>query len=179
MWRFSLLLLLLLLPSPSWAQTSCTPPAAAEGSPGCQPTLTAPQGGDLLMLWRPSLFPGSLGTVPFSTVPPFVFGTPWTGHMIYQSATGLSVATGSGDCGTSPALNSGSSDNLGRVTVGSSTNGGKCTITFAAAWANAPVCAVSDETSANAVRPVVTTTTLAITGTLTAGDSLSYRCAGF
>lgn len=93
------------------------------------------------------------------------------------AGTTPTLGSGSSDCGTSPAI--AGADGAGRVTVGSSTNGGKCTLTFSASWSHPPVCSVADETTATAVRPVVTTTTLAITGTLTAGDSLSYSCKGF
>jgi hypothetical protein len=91
------------------------------------------------------------------------------------------VATGSSDCGTSPAI--AGNDNVGRVTVGSSTNGGKCTITFATAWPHIPICSSYNETSptARSVTYAATTTTLTITSTstLTAADSLVYRCAGY
>jgi hypothetical protein len=88
------------------------------------------------------------------------------------------VATGAGDCGTSPSV--AGNDSVGRVTVGSSTNGGKCTLTFSAAWATAPVCTCHNETTAQLCRPVgASTTTVALTGTLTAGDKLAFHCAGY
>lgn len=98
-------------------------------------------------------------------------------HVTYSGSASPSVASGALDCGTTPAI--AGNDNLGRVTVGSSTNGGVCTLTFQTAWAHAPICQVFNETTANMLRPVVTTTTLAITGTLLAGDSVSYRCADY
>ncbi len=92
------------------------------------------------------------------------------GHQIYTGAT-PTLGSGSSDCGTSPAI--GGNDSAGRVTVGSSANGGKCTINFAVAWPNPPICSVSNETSANLVRPTAaSTTSVALAGTLTAGDSL-------
>lgn len=97
----------------------------------------------------------------------------------YQSGAAPSLASGAADCGTSPVLETNSNDMVGRITVGSSTNGGKCTITFANAWTVKPVCMVANETTANLLRPVTTTTTLALTGTLTAGDTLTYRCSSF
>ena len=100
-----------------------------------------------------------------------------SGHFIYASVGTTAVGSGSSDCGTTPAI--AGNDNIGRITVGSSTNGGKCTITFANPWTNAPVCSVSDETTATPVHPVSTTTTMAITGTLTAADKLVYQCAGY
>jgi hypothetical protein len=100
-----------------------------------------------------------------------------SGHYVIGGGGTTTVASGSSDCGTSPSL--AGNDNVGRVTVGSSANGGKCTVTFANSWTNAPVCSVADETTANSVRPVATTTTLAITGTLTAADKIVYRCVGY
>jgi hypothetical protein len=41
---------------------ACTPPGSPPGSVGCQPPLGVPQPSDLVMGWRPNLFPGSLGT---------------------------------------------------------------------------------------------------------------------
>ncbi len=92
------------------------------------------------------------------------------------------VASGSTDCGTSPAIVG--NNHTGKVTVGTGTNGGKCTVTFSGSFAfgNAPVCFVSDATTpANNVKAVATTTTLAITAVsaITAGDVLNYQCAGY
>ena len=59
-------LALLLVP---WsAMAACNPPAASVGSIGCQPSLGAPQGSDLILAWRPSLFPNSLGQYPLSAI---------------------------------------------------------------------------------------------------------------
>jgi hypothetical protein len=99
-----------------------------------------------------------------------------TGHIEF-SGTAPSVASGATDCGTSPSISG--NDNAGIVTVGSGVNGGKCTLTFANAWTNHAICNVSDETTGNLVRPVATTTTMAITGTLVAGDTLVYSCRGY
>lgn len=100
------------------------------------------------------------------------------GHLSFLG-TVPAVATGAGDCGTSPAIVG--NDSVGRITVGSSTNGGKCTVTFANAWTtNAPVCRASNETTSNLIRPAsASTTTVAFTGTLTAGDVLSYSCVQY
>lgn len=106
-----------------------------------------------------------------------------TGVTIAGGSTGGAVPTvgsGSGDCGTSPAIAGNSS--VGRVTVGSSANGGKCTVTFAAPYPHAPACYTQDET-ANARLTFATTTsaTLVINAatTFTAADSLVYSCAGY
>jgi hypothetical protein len=99
------------------------------------------------------------------------------GHQITTGAT-PTVGSGSNDCGTAPSI--GGNDSAGRVTVGGSTNGGRCTITFVSPWPNPPVCSVFDETNGNAVRPVATSTnSVAFVGTLNAGDSLVYQCAGY
>lgn len=99
-----------------------------------------------------------------------------TAHLTFHG-TSPAVASGAGDCGTSPSI--AGNDTTGRVTVGSSTNGGKCTLTFATAYTNAPQCSVSDETTGVLVRPVTTTTTLAITGVIVAGDKLTYFCRDY
>lgn len=97
------------------------------------------------------------------------------GHWI-TAGTAPALATGSGDCGTTPAI--AGNDTAGQITVGSSTNGGKCTITFAQTWTNAPICMVANETATAAIRPVTTTSTLALTGTLVAANVLKYYCVG-
>ncbi len=99
------------------------------------------------------------------------------GHQIMTGAN-PTVGAGSGDCGTAPSI--GGNDGAGRVTVGSATNGGKCTITFVSPWPNPPICSAFDETTGNLIRPAATSTTsVALTGTLTAGDSLVYQCVGY
>lgn len=102
-----------------------------------------------------------------------------TNNHPYQSGASPTLATGVGDCATSPTLEANSNDMVGRITVGTGANGGKCTITFANTWSVRPVCMVANETTANLLRPVTSTTTLALTGTLTAGDVLTYRCSSF
>ena len=98
------------------------------------------------------------------------------GHQIMTGAT-PTVGSGSSDCGTSPSI--GGNDSAGRVTVGA-TNGGQCTITFATPWPNPPVCSAFDETTGNLVRPIATSTSsVALTGTLMAGDTLVYHCVGY
>jgi hypothetical protein len=99
------------------------------------------------------------------------------GHQIMTGAT-PTVGSGSSDCGSSPSI--GGNDSAGRVTVGGSTNGGKCTITFVSPWPNPPVCSAFDETTGNLVRPMaISTTSVALTGILTAGDSVVYQCVGY
>ncbi len=101
-------------------------------------------------------------------------------NVLSATSTNLvpTLGTGAGDCGTTPSVVG--TDRIGRITVGAGANGGKCTMTFAMAWTNAPSCQVGNETSGNAVRPSANSvTSVAFTGTLTAGDALSYRCSGF
>jgi hypothetical protein len=96
-----------------------------------------------------------------------------------QIMTGAAPALGSGpsDCGTSPSI--GGNDSVGRITVGAG-SGGRCTITFVHPWPNPPVCSTFDETSEKLVRPTATSTTsVALTGSFVAGDSLLYHCVGY
>jgi len=98
------------------------------------------------------------------------------GHQIMTGTT-PTIGSGASDCGTSPSI--GGNDSAGRVTVGAS-NGGQCTITFAAPWPNPPVCSAFDETTGNLVRPTAaSTSSVALSGMLTAGDTLVYHCVGY
>ena len=99
---------------------------------------------------------------------------------IHVESTGAAptLGSGAGDCGTNPTIVG--NDLVGRITVGSGANGGVCTMTFVSPWSNAPVCTINDETTAILIRPASpTTTTVAFTGVIVAGDSLSYSCMGF
>jgi len=89
------------------------------------------------------------------------------------------VASGAGDCGTSPAIVG--NDSNGRITVGTGANGGKCTITFSdPSWSNTPACFCNDETTGVLVRATGTSkTSVACTGVIVAGDSITYSCLGF
>ncbi len=88
------------------------------------------------------------------------------------------VASGSGDCGTAPAI--AGNNSTGKITVGTGTNGGKCTLTLAnsASYAN-PTYTCVDNTQGTTLKAVATGTTLACTGTLTAGDVLIYNLNGY
>jgi hypothetical protein len=99
-------------------------------------------------------------------------------HVEY-SGTVPTVGSGVGDCGSSPSIVG--NDSVGRVTVGSGVNGGKCTITFNDTnWTNIPICDVQDETTGNLVRAGnVSKTSFEITGTLIAGDTLTYSCSSY
>lgn len=55
-------------------------------------------------------------------------------------------------------------------------SGGAGTVTFATAFASAPVCTANDQTAANAVKVTTTTTTVVFAGTTT--DVVGYICVG-
>lgn len=55
-------------------------------------------------------------------------------------------------------------------------SGGAGTVTFAAAYTAAPVCACTDQTAANAVKCSTSTSALTIAGTTT--DVIAYVCIG-
>ena len=67
-------------------------------------------------------------------------------------------------------------DAVGTCTAAASTT---CTVTFATAYTAAPVCIVTDQTTAanNALKATPTTTTLTIT-TTSSSDVFSYACFG-
>lgn len=83
--RYSLVILALVLPSAALAQ--CNPPSAPVGSIGCQPSLGQAQQGDLVLLWRPSVFPESLGQVPVEQLPSAFGGVACTGTPTSSFAT--------------------------------------------------------------------------------------------
>lgn len=76
-------------------------------------------------------------------------------------------------CGVSPTIVG--SDMAGVVTVKTTT----CTITFAAAYTNAPACVVVDETTPSlSMAYTVTTAHIAISAGLTSSDLVQYICIG-
>ncbi len=145
-------------------------PAGATGTAGGSVTL-APINYEFLALQ----FDGSNFRI-VSITPRTAAGLGMLGRQIMTGATPM-VGSGSSDCGTSPSI--GGNDSAGRVTVGAS-NGDQCTITFATPWPNPPVCSAFNETAGNLVRPIaISTSSVALTGTLTAGDRLVYQCVGY
>ena len=66
----------------------------------------------------------------------------------------------------------------GRVQIGTAPVS-PCTLSWAAPWANAPVCSIWDETSGGALQPQPTTTTLAILGSLVANHTIAFSCVGY
>ena len=146
-------------------------PAGATGTAGTSVTLAATNYEFLALQ-----FDGSNFRIT-SITPRSAAALGMLGHQIVTGAT-PTVGSGSTDCGMSPSI--GGNDSAGRVRVGASTNGGRCTITFASPWPNLPVCSVFDETTGNLVRPIATSTSsVVLTGTLTAGDSIVYQCVGY
>lgn len=101
-----------------------------------------------------------------------------TSGTVEWSGTLPTVTSGATDCGTSPSVVG--NNHVGIITVGA-LPAGKCTLTFALpAFANAPACAVADDTTGNLIRPASpTTTNVQFTGTLVGGDKLSYICEGY
>ncbi len=79
-------------------------------------------------------------------------------------------------CGSSPGAVAGTDVN-GRVTIGTSASS-SCTVTFAVAYATAPVCTVVDETAATALKAAPTTTTIVITG-MADSDHIAWICLGY
>jgi hypothetical protein len=145
-------------------------PAGAAGTAGSSVTL-APINYEFLALQ----FDGSNFRI-VSITPRSAAALGMLGHEVTTGAT-PAVGSGSGDCGTSPAI--GGNDSAGRITVGSN-NGGQCTITFVSPWPNPPVCSAFDETTGTLVRPTAATTgSIALAGALGAGDSLVYHCVGY
>lgn len=169
------------------------------GSPGpVWLIVQAPPAGTLPTLTWPSNAPGTppdAGFLGNTMVMEFFFdGTKYTyyysvpelsaafgnnGHLV-NVGTKPVVTTGAADCGTGPITSVGN-DYAGRVTVGTSTNGGKCTLTFATAWATAPACQCTNESAVQLCRAIVAVDklTVALTGTLVAGNLLTYECTGF
>jgi hypothetical protein len=155
---------------------------------------TAPQtsclGGAITTVLPPTSMTGaatsfrSVGGLTYDRGTPLI-GTGGTAEYSAAAATtggtpAPTVASGAGDCGTSPSFIE-ASQFVGRVVVGSGANGGHCTVTLSA-WTSSPVCSVWNESSAsrqvypNQVNP----TTLQITAltTLSAGDHITYSCRG-
>lgn len=98
-------------------------------------------------------------------------------HLLGAGTAPAVTNTSANSCGTTAATLVGS-DTAGKVTVGA-TSGTSCTITFTAAFTNAPACSVSDETTAVLARATSTTTTVILAGVFTAADVLSYNCISY
>lgn len=116
-------------------------------------------------------------TTPSSTNTKFhvVGGARFEGK-IDTAGTAPTLGSGGTDCGTTPSVVG--TDTAAKVTIGTSP-GSKCTVTFNAAFTNAPICIANNETSANLVRAAnISTTAVELTGTLTAADKINVICMG-
>lgn len=78
-------------------------------------------------------------------------------------------------CGTSATIVG--NDEAGKVTT-QTTGVAACVLTFQQVWTNAPSCMVTNETTANLLRAVSTTSNVTLNGTTVAGDVLAYLCVG-
>lgn len=96
-------------------------------------------------------------------------------HLFVTPTTAPVIASG---FGSSPTL--AGSDGAGRITVGT---GGASTgaVTFGTAFPAGfnPACIANDETTGNLVRASATTTTLTISGTMSAADTVTWVCVGY
>lgn len=95
-----------------------------------------------------------------------------------SSASGAIIQTGTPVAGGNGTLVASSTDTAGKV-LSTTTGAATITVTFAAAFAHAPACTTSNETTANLARASSSTTVLTISGVTVTGDSLSYSCLGF
>ena len=76
-------------------------------------------------------------------------------------------------CGTNPAING--TDFAGTVTMGTGTPAA-CTITFNAAYGNAPHCTVTWESNLATMQYSVSSTAITLTQTPTSSNKVHYIC---
>lgn len=125
----------------------------------------------------------TFGTVTNGTAPSFVLAPPAggatvsvTARHIASGATPAVTDTSADSCGSGTQTIVGN-DNAGKVTViGSS--GTSCTVTFATAFANAPSCSATNETTAALARATTTTSTVILAGVFLQDDVIAYTCIG-
>lgn len=98
----------------------------------------------------------------------------------FGTSSGVTIiSTGTPSCsGAGCALLAASQNSSGKVTTTTTGAGTDITITFSAAFNNAPACVASNETTAGVVRAISTTTTVHLIGTTVNGDSLAWWCGG-
>lgn len=99
-----------------------------------------------------------------------------TSRYISSGAVPAVADTSANSCGTGTETIVGN-DNASKVTVIGSA-GTSCTVTFAAAFANAPSCFVTNETTANLARATSTASTVIVAGTFLENDVLAVGCIG-
>lgn len=93
----ALVVTLVLTPRPGKAQGACNPVGAPVGSIGCQPAFASASGSDLLLLWRPSMFPNALGQVNLQQLSAYVMSAP---TKLPTACTGLVTGTLWNNAGT-------------------------------------------------------------------------------
>lgn len=118
------------------------------------------------------------GNTPSVVIAPPAGGTTIsvTSRYISSGAVPAVTDTSANSCGSGTQTIAGN-DNAGKVTVIGSV-GTSCTVTFATAFANAPSCTVSNETTANLSRATSTTGAVILAGTFLENDVLAYSCLG-
>lgn len=95
-------------------------------------------------------------------------------HITQKQATAPTVSATT--CGTTPVI--AGVDEAFRVTV-DGTGALVCTVTFNKPFANAPICAANNETTANLTRVTASTTTAVVAGTMVTGDKFTVLCKGY
>lgn len=98
-------------------------------------------------------------------------------HSLAAGTAPTVANTSANSCGTTAATIAGK-DEAFKITVGE-TSGTSCTVTFGTAFANAPACSVSNETTANLARATSTTTTVIVAGVFVAGDVIAGVCRAY
>lgn len=96
--------------------------------------------------------------------------TTLAGAQLYSSGTPGIAGNGT--------LNTNSKDSAGKVTT-NATGASTIVLTFANAFTRAPACSSTNETTANLIRAICTTTTLTLNGTIVSGDVISYSALGY
>lgn len=99
-----------------------------------------------------------------------------TSRYISSGATPVVTDTSANSCGSGTQTIVGN-DNASKVTVIGSV-GTSCTVTFATAFANAPSCNVTNETTANLSRATSTASDVIVAGTFLENDVLAISCLG-
>ncbi len=117
----------------------------------------------------------SRGAIHFPASTEFAYASN-SGGVEYTIKAGAAPALDAG-CGTGATISG--TNSIGRVTIGS-TPGATCTLTFSAAWTNAPHCDANNESVGTLIANVVpSTTTLVLTATLLNTNLVSYHCIGW
>lgn len=105
-----------------------------------------------------------------SDVTASLFGILGNGHAEF-SGTAPTLSS----CGGSPTI--AGNDSVMRIVSGSAAT--SCTVTFAAAWTNAPICHCDDETTLGNCRVTSNSTTAIVLANIGAAETLDVRCVGY